>query len=129
FEIRSRWKIMRGTATLEGRLMSSAYHCVTGHHWQVEEPTPAGEVCPKCGAAGQPLPPPDEGTIVGKVQFSISGKSFQAEIPVPRGRVYALKLLPVFQELAEVVVAEGVRAILDEGKTISCTKGCGACCR
>jgi Fe-S-cluster containining protein len=63
------------------------------------------------------------------VNLTISGQPLEGKITVPAGPTTARQMLPVFQSLAEVVVDLGVKAVEAEGKTISCKKGCGACCR
>lgn len=63
-------------------------------------------------------------TVTGNLELSIAGKRLQLELSVPRGPTRPVRLLAHFRALADTVVD-----IACEGKSISCTKGCGACCR
>ena len=67
--------------------------------------------------------------ITGKGTLSIAGTKVDLEVTVPAAAVRPIKMLPVFQHLTNVIVDVGVRNAEAEGGQISCTKGCGACCR
>ena len=68
-------------------------------------------------------------TITGKGVLTIAGTKVELELSVPTQPVRAIKMLPVWQQLTNVVVDVGVHKAEAEGEQISCTKGCGACCR
>ena len=51
------------------------------------------------------------------------------ELNVPSAPTPAAKLLPLFHSLADAVVDIACKTASAEGKSISCSKGCGACCR
>jgi Fe-S-cluster containining protein len=53
----------------------------------------------------------------------------KAEVPVPAAATTPAALLPVFQAVTDAIVRAAVQAAEARGQTISCTKGCGACCR
>lgn len=53
--------------------------------------------------------------------------SFQ--VTVPAGRTTVGELLPFAQALSDAIVNETTHLVQEAGKTISCTSGCGACCR
>lgn len=65
------------------------------------------------------------------VDFTLEGERFRlaGRVSVPEGPVRVGDLLPVARALADGVVAETCRALEAAGEKISCTKGCGACCR
>lgn len=67
--------------------------------------------------------------MTGLVQLSISGQPVNLEITVPEEPTAFTNLLPIFQGLADVVVDRAVEQVEQQGQAISCTKGCGACCR
>ena len=48
---------------------------------------------------------------------------------VPAGPTRLVELLPLVQHLANTVVAAAVEDVVEQGESISCKKGCGACCR
>jgi Fe-S-cluster containining protein len=50
-------------------------------------------------------------------------------VQVPSGPATPRDLLPVLQGLADAIVGSAVQAAETRGQTISCKKGCGACCR
>jgi Fe-S-cluster containining protein len=63
------------------------------------------------------------------LRLSIGGEPFHFALTVPTGPARMRDLLPIFRGLAEAVVGVAVREVEKQGKTISCCKGCGACCR
>jgi Fe-S-cluster containining protein len=63
------------------------------------------------------------------VRVAIGGQPVHLQITVPTGPARIRDLLPVFQGLADVVVDVGEQQVARAGQTISCRKGCGACCR
>lgn len=62
---------------------------------------------------------------------SVSGKDFALtfQATVPAGLTSVGELLPLAQSLSDVIVEKTCRSIEDSGNKISCTSGCGACCR
>jgi Fe-S-cluster containining protein len=67
--------------------------------------------------------------VTGKVELSIGGTRLQLELNVPSAPTPATKLLPLFHSVADAVVDIACKNVESEGKSISCSKGCGACCR
>lgn len=63
------------------------------------------------------------------VEFSVDGTRFRAELPVPEGPATVQDLLPVLHAVTDALVSVAEDAITNQGKLISCKKGCGACCR
>ena len=63
------------------------------------------------------------------IQLSIDGERFDARLTVPAGPTAPSRLLPTFRALSNAVVGLGVEKARLEGETVSCSKGCGACCR
>ncbi|MDB5856736.1 MAG: zinc/iron-chelating protein [Ramlibacter sp.] len=70
----------------------------------------------------------DEWTT-GRVKLRINGQPVELEMTVPAGPVKLQRIIPIFQQLTNMFVDAGVAAVEAEGKAISCTAGCGACCR
>ncbi|MFN7926596.1 MAG: YkgJ family cysteine cluster protein [Blastocatellia bacterium] len=68
-------------------------------------------------------------TITGKGTLLIAGTKVELEVTVPTVPVRPAKMLPVFQQLTNTVVSVGMQQAEAAGAQISCTKGCGACCR
>lgn len=71
----------------------------------------------------------DTPTITGKGTLRISGTKVELEVTVPATAVRPTKMLPMFQQVTNTVVAVGISNAETAGAQISCTKGCGACCR
>src|SRR4051794_36064784 len=65
----------------------------------------------------------------GTIQFSLYGEPVEMGLTVPSKPVTLRRMLPIFQQMTESFLEVGVNKIKSEGKEISCTKGCGACCR
>jgi Fe-S-cluster containining protein len=53
----------------------------------------------------------------------------QGEIQVTTGPTTPADLLPLLRSLADAIVGSAAQAAQAQGQTISCKKGCGACCR
>jgi Fe-S-cluster containining protein len=67
--------------------------------------------------------------VQATAELSLSGRRLQIEMTIPTKPTAPVKLLPLFQSLAEAVVSAAAESAEQEGLTISCRKGCGACCR
>jgi Fe-S-cluster containining protein len=53
----------------------------------------------------------------------------QGEVRVSTGPTTPADLLPVLQSLTDAIVESTVQTVRAQGYTITCKKGCGACCR
>lgn len=71
--------------------------------------------------------PPE--SVTANVELAVGGWRLQAKLSVPAGPTRLMELLPVFQAVDNAVVDLAVKQAEEEGETISCRKGCGACCR
>jgi Fe-S-cluster containining protein len=62
---------------------------------------------------------------------TIEGEDFRLtfRVTVPAGPARPSELLPVARALSDSVVAGTCRMVEKAGAAVSCTKGCGACCR
>lgn len=67
--------------------------------------------------------------VTGNVTLAIGNKPLNLQMTVPAKAVKPQRMLPVFQQMANSFVDIGIKAVESEGETISCKKGCGACCR
>ena len=67
--------------------------------------------------------------VTGTVELNLAGRRLSLEMKVPAGRTRPAALLPLYRAAADGVVETALRAAEANGETISCTKGCGACCR
>jgi Fe-S-cluster containining protein len=74
-------------------------------------------------------PHPEGGTITANAVLNLGGTRVKAALTVPTRPVPLGDLLPMLRMLTEAIVAQGVETERSEGKTVSCRKGCGACCR
>jgi len=71
---------------------------------------------------------PDE-AFVGEVVLTVQGEHFELPMSLPAKPVKPPRMLPVFQRLTDSFVARSVELSEAAGKAISCSAGCGACCR
>jgi Fe-S-cluster containining protein len=99
------------------------------------QPEPASNPPPAApGRVALPVLPPAGREVPAEsvtVPFDVrlAAGRLRGQVPVPAGPATPRDLLPVLQGLTETVVGSAVRAAEAQGKTISCKKGCGACCR
>lgn len=64
-----------------------------------------------------------------RVGMKVWEEQVEMEMTLPAGPTRLESLLPVFQRIADGFVDLAVERAGAEGRTISCRKGCGACCR
>lgn len=77
-----------------------------------------------------------ESTLPADAQFAtadivlrIGEHQIKTKVTVPTGDVALKELLPLMQSVASHLVQIGEEQTAEQGKQISCQKGCGACCR
>lgn len=66
--------------------------------------------------------------VSGQIKFTLKGERIELDLSVPVKPVKPTRMLPIFQSMTNKFVDLGVNA-LPKNETISCTKGCGACCK
>jgi len=71
----------------------------------------------------------DEGTVTANIKLSGPSWNMAFKLTVPAGPTTLKELLPLAQKLSDAVVNATVQGIEQSGAKISCSKGCGACCR
>jgi Fe-S-cluster containining protein len=64
-----------------------------------------------------------------EVKLSAGPWRFEARVSVPAGPTRLVELLPVARQMADSAISAVVGEIESQGLSISCKKGCGACCR
>ena len=74
-------------------------------------------------------PPDDAPDAAVRVTLKLGSETITANVTVPAKPVPLATLTPVFRGFAELVIDRAVQAEEARGRTISCCKGCGACCR
>jgi Fe-S-cluster containining protein len=60
-----------------------------------------------------------------KIDFSVAGRAVSLQVQVPAGLVSPTRLLPLAYALTDTIVDMAVQA---QPETVSCSKGCYACC-
>jgi Fe-S-cluster containining protein len=84
----------------------------------------------RTGASVMKSDAPDAGeTATATVELSGPDWQLQARMTVPRGPTRVIEFLPLARSLADAMVASTVQGVEEGGQTVSCKKGCGACCR
>jgi Fe-S-cluster containining protein len=77
-----------------------------------------------------PLEGPRPGEFAtATVELAVEGERFEARMTVPAGVCAPSRLLPALRPLSEALVGVAVERARADGRTVSCAKGCGACCR
>jgi Fe-S-cluster containining protein len=72
-------------------------------------------------------PPKQRPTV--RLQLRILGEPVAVEAPRPPKRVRLDEVLPLLRDIDDRAVDLAVRRTEADGKTVSCRKGCSACCR
>ncbi len=67
--------------------------------------------------------------VTGTIDMTVDGMPAPMELSIPTGKVKPTRMLPVFQKMTDSFVKIAIDKITENGKTISCKAGCGACCR
>jgi Fe-S-cluster containining protein len=68
-------------------------------------------------------------TVTADVALRIGQHRLQTKVTVPTAPVGLKSLLPMMQSVSSTIVQIGEANVAEQGLTISCQKGCGACCR
>ncbi len=71
----------------------------------------------------------DSGQVTATLRLTIGDFRIAHPITVPATPVPATAVIPALQGLVTAVVAASEDQVTQSGKSISCRKGCGACCR
>lgn len=71
----------------------------------------------------------NEDWVTGNVRLTLGGEPFDLQMTVPAQPTKPQRMLPIFQQLTNSFVGLSENAVAEAGETVSCSKGCGACCR
>lgn len=71
----------------------------------------------------------DQGSVTANIKLNSPSWNMEFKLTVPAGPTTLKELLPLAQLLSDAVVNATVQEVEQLGATISCCKGCGACCR
>jgi Fe-S-cluster containining protein len=63
------------------------------------------------------------------IALRIGEHQLKTKVTVPTANVGLKQLLPMMQSISSTIVQIGEKNVEERGLTISCQKGCGACCR
>ncbi len=64
-----------------------------------------------------------------ELKIKLAGHPLNAKVTMPAGTTRPRMMLPIFQGLTNAVVGLAEEQMAANGITVSCKKGCGACCR
>lgn len=67
--------------------------------------------------------------ISGNLKLSVKGEPLEVPMAFPAKPVRPQRILPILQKITNGFVEIGVKEAARQGESVSCTKGCGACCR
>jgi len=68
-------------------------------------------------------------SLTGRFAIEADGETIAVEVTVPAGPCRLQDLLPVFNDLSDLLANRAAARARASGREISCSKGCGACCR
>src|SRR5262245_54357598 len=71
----------------------------------------------------------DGPSATADIRLKVGEQPVHLQVTVPTGDVPLRDVLPVFQGFANIVIDVAEANVQREGKSVSCRKGCGACCR
>lgn len=78
-------------------------------------------------ANGQPARKEEFATA--DIALRIGEHQLKTKVTVPTANIGLKQLLPLMQSMSSTIVQIGEKNVEEKGLTISCQKGCGACCR
>jgi len=67
--------------------------------------------------------------VQGQVRLHVAGHTLEIQAAVPDAEVYLDEMLPLFRVLTDALVSVGISNTEAAGNKVTCSKGCGACCR
>src|SRR5262249_53974334 len=73
--------------------------------------------------------PSHETSRTAHVVLNGPGWKMSVQVGVPTGPSRWRQVLPLAQALGDCAVSATTQALAKEGRSVSCTKGCSACCR
>jgi len=69
-----------------------------------------------------------KGTVEAALKINIGGEPVTIRLSVEKGQVGPEAILPFVRDLTDKVVNIAIKQSALKGKSVSCQKGCGACC-
>lgn len=76
--------------------------------------------------AGAQVPPE---SVTASVELAGPEWQLRAKFTVPTGPTRLIQMLPLVQAFTDAVVDSAIKGVEAQGQRVSCTAGCGACCR
>lgn len=70
-----------------------------------------------------------QGQSTATVRLAVGALRITHPVTVPNRPVAAAEIVPALQGLVNAVVAAAEASVAGDGQSVSCRKGCGACCR
>jgi Fe-S-cluster containining protein len=64
-----------------------------------------------------------------RLSLNVDGYRIKADVSIPSGRLRGPDMLPVYRQISDAVTQAVVAREQQSGETISCRKGCSACCK
>ena len=63
------------------------------------------------------------------VELKLGDRQLRTKVSVPAAPMRLVDLLPIVHRVADTLVDSAVEDVVAQGRSISCKKGCGTCCR
>src|SRR5262245_66584542 len=67
--------------------------------------------------------------VSGSIDLNVGGRRLKMELTVPSTPIHPKRMLPILQQMTNSFVDLAVQEENEQGRSISCKAGCGACCR
>ena len=67
--------------------------------------------------------------VTANITLQIGTDRLHASLSVPKEPIAVADLVPVARAIMAKILQSAEEKVNAEGKTVSCQKGCGACCR
>ena len=67
--------------------------------------------------------------MIANIELKLYGKPVKLNLVVPEKPVKPVKILPVLHKITNKIVDAAIGSFVEEGDSVSCQAGCGACCR
>lgn len=75
------------------------------------------------------MQPGPDGKVAATVKLQVAGQDLTLEMKLPARPTRPRELLPLYRGLSEHFTQAVLVSVHEGGRKVSCTKGCGACCR
>ena len=66
---------------------------------------------------------------LANIHLQLAGQTRTVQVPIPVGEQKVMSLFPAARAMAHEIIDFAVQKVTEQGRSVSCCAGCGACCR